>query len=44
MADLIKGESVPALNVAVSMIMTGLWGAALALIATRLYQREGILG
>jgi len=44
MADLIKGDSVPALNVAVSMIMTGLWGAALALIATRLYQREGILG
>ena len=44
MADIIKGDVVEGLNVAVSMTTTFIYGALLTLLSVHLYSRERILG
>ena len=44
MADIIKGEVVESLNVAVSMTTTFIYGALLTFLSVYLYSRERILG
>ena len=44
MADIIKGEFVDALNVAVSMTTTSIYGLLLTILSVKLYSRERILG